>query len=161
VSFADRRPRQNRAAVGELTAAQLLRLPVRLHGVELGRPVDLILDRGRRRVLGFDVRCGDGERRFVPFSVATPTATELVIRTPLVILERAELAFYTERGSTFAALRRSGVARGGRTVGELDDLVVAPDGRVTCVVVSTARGRETLDPAGLELGASRTVRAAS
>lgn len=42
-----------------LSADELLRLPVRLHGIRLGRPVDLILDTGSMRALGLDVRCGD------------------------------------------------------------------------------------------------------
>ena len=33
----------------ELTGDELLALPVRLHGVQLGRPVDLLLDRDTLR----------------------------------------------------------------------------------------------------------------
>jgi hypothetical protein len=45
----------------ELSGDALLALPVRLHGIQLGRPVDLLLDREAVRVVGLDVRCGDEE----------------------------------------------------------------------------------------------------
>ena len=51
-------------------AAELLSLPVRLHGIQLGRPVDALLDARVDRVLGFEVLCGDGAHRFLPFAVA-------------------------------------------------------------------------------------------
>ena len=47
----------------ELSAEQLLRLPVRLSGMDIGYAVDLILDPGQRRALGLDVLCRDGVER--------------------------------------------------------------------------------------------------
>ncbi len=128
-----------------VSAERLLRLPVRVRGIELGRPVDLVLDREHTRVLGFEVLCGDGERRFLPLAVATVRESELEVRSSLALLEAAELAFYTKRGSTFAALRGSGVLRARRPAGELTDLTLAVDGTIASVVVTTPDGREELD----------------
>ncbi len=128
-----------------VSADRLLRLPVRVRGIELGRPVDLVLDREHTRVLGFEVLCGDEERRFLPLAVATVREGELEVRSSLALREAAELAFYTKRGSTFAALRGSGVLRARRPAGELTDLTLAVDGTIASVVVTTPDGREELD----------------
>ena len=39
-------------------------------GIELGRVVDVILDEAGERPVGFDVLCGDGSHRFLPFPTA-------------------------------------------------------------------------------------------
>ncbi len=88
-----------------LTGEQLLRRPVRVRGIQLGRAVDMILDAGAHRVLGFDVLCGDGEHRFLPISAAEAQPGEITVRSSLTLLDRAELAFYRERGTTLSALR--------------------------------------------------------
>ena len=49
----------------EITGDELLALPVRLHGIQLGRPVDLLLDRDAQRIVGLDVLCGDEVHRFL------------------------------------------------------------------------------------------------
>ena len=77
-------------------AAELLTLPVRVRGIDVGRPIDLIVDREGSRVLGFDVLCGDQARRFLPFAVATVRDDEIEIFTPLVLLEFAQVGFYRE-----------------------------------------------------------------
>ena len=128
-----------------VAASALLRLPVRLHGIELGRPVDLILDRDRRRALGLELLCGDAERRFLPLAAAKLRDDGIEIRSPLVMLERAELAFYTERGSTLAALRGSTIMRRGENLGALVDLEVAEDGTIERLVLETQAGRTAVD----------------
>jgi hypothetical protein len=146
-----------------VSAERLLRLPVRVHGIELGRPVDLVLDRAHTRALGFEVLCGDDERRFLPLAVATVRESELEVRSSLALLDPAELAFYTKRGSTFAALRRRGVVRRRKLLGELVDLTLATDGTIASLVVSTADGSEELDYGGdvALVAAGTNVRAAS
>lgn len=141
---------------------RLLRLPVRVHGIELGRPVDLVLDREHTRALGLEVLCGDEERRFLPLAVATVRERELEIRSPLGLLDEAELAFYTKRGSTFAALRGCGVMRARTLLGELADLTLAPDGTIAAVVMTTPGGSEEVDYGDVALvAAGSKVRAAS
>lgn len=145
-----------------VSAVRLLRLPVRVRGIELGRPVDLVLDREHTRALGLEVLCGDEERRFLPLAVATVRERELEIRSSLGLLDEAELAFYTKRGSTFAALRGCGVTRGQTLLGELADLTLAPDGTIAAVVVTTPDGSEEVDYVDVALVAAGTnVRAAS
>lgn len=146
-----------------VSAERLLRLPVRVRGIELGRPVDLVLDREHTRALGFEVLCGDEERRFLPLAVATVRESELEIRSSLGLLEEAELAFYTKRGSTFGALRGCGVVRARSLLGELVDLTLAADGTIASLVVATPDGCEELDY-GTDIAlvaAGTNVRAAS
>jgi hypothetical protein len=128
-----------------ISVEHILRLPVRLRGIHLGRPVDLVLDKERRRALGFEVQCGDEEHRFLPFAVVSIRDDEIELPSPLVLLEAAELAFYTKRGSTFRAIVGSDVVRGREFLGELEDLRVEPDGGASTVVVATEHGSEALD----------------
>ncbi len=146
-----------------VSAERLLRLPVRVRGIELGRPVDLVLDREHTRALGFEVLCGDEERRFLPLAVATVRESELELQSALGLLDEAELAFYTKRGSTFAALRGCGVVRRRTLLGELVDLTLAGDGTIASLVVATPDGCEELDYAAdvALVPAGTNVRAAS
>jgi hypothetical protein len=115
--------------------AELLELPVRLHGIQLGRPADLLLDRDDPRVLGFDVLCGDGVHRFLPFATATITPEQIAIRSPFVLLEEGELAFYRARTDSLAELRGTPVAVDGSTGGTLADVVVGASGVIVEVVL--------------------------
>jgi hypothetical protein len=154
--------RQN-GRVGWVSGDDVLRLPVRLRGIELGRPVDLIFDRDAHRVLGVEVLCGDDERRFLPFAVATVRTDELEVRSALVLLEEAQLAFYTSAGRTLRSLRGATVVRRGILLGTLQDVAVDDEGAITSVLVATADGPRTLDYApDVELVQPRPqVRAAS
>jgi hypothetical protein len=134
---------------------------VRLHGIQLGQPVDVVLDRDHRRALGFEVHCGDDERRFLPFSVASISRETLSISSSLLLLDRSELRFYTDRGATFGSLRQTPVELDGRPLGVLEDLRLTEDGVVTTLVVRTAKGRaEVPYDDRITLGAAR-VRVAS
>ena len=96
---------------------ELLSLPVRVRGIKVGRPVDLIVDRERRRALGFDVLCGDDARRFLPFAVAAVREDEIEIFTPLVLLELGQVGFYREEAEWMREQN-----------GELRELAVGEDG---------------------------------
>ena len=89
----------------ELTGAELLALPVRLHGIQLGRPVDLLLDRDTLRTVGLDVLCGDEVHRFLPLPTASVSDDEIAILSPLVLLEEDELHFYRSKTFALSALR--------------------------------------------------------
>lgn len=140
VEFAALGPGENAAEVAGISVGALLRAPVRLHGIQMGWPVDVIFDRERRRALGVEVHCGDDERRFLPFAVASFSDDALVIPSSLVLLDPGELRFYTERGATFAALRGVSVERAGRSIGALQDLQLDISGWITELVVKTASG---------------------
>lgn len=79
-------------------AGELLRKPVRLRGIKLGETVDLIVDRGRTRVLGFDVLCGDDVHRFLPFTAASVAGGGVQVESTLTLLDPAERTFYRSNG---------------------------------------------------------------
>jgi uncharacterized protein YrrD len=127
-------------------AEELLHLPVRLHGIQLGRPVDLILDLDADRAIGLDVLCGDDVHRFLPFAVVTVGDDELVVRSALTLLEEAELAFYRDRASALSTLRGSTLARDGAAVGRLRDVVVGSGGAIEAVLVEDGGTVRRLEP---------------
>ena len=97
----------------ERTGDELLALPVRLHGIQLGRPVDLLLDRDAQRIVGLDVLCGDEVHRFLPLPTAAVGRGEIRILSPLVLLEQRELDFYRSRTLALSRLRDRVVERTG------------------------------------------------
>jgi len=123
----------------ELTGAKLLALPVRLHGIQLGRPVDLLLDRETLRTVGLDVLCGDEVHRFLPLLTATVSDDEIAILSPLVLLEEDELHFYRSKTFALSTLRGRSVQRKGRDLGALGDVVIDPAGELVAVVVAGQR----------------------
>src|SRR5919198_4649595 len=103
--------------VAELTGTELLSRPVRLHGLDLGRPVDILLDREALRAVGLDVLCRDEVHRFLPLPTAAVGADALTIHSPLVILEEDELDFYRSRAFELSVLRGRDVTRDDVTLG--------------------------------------------
>jgi hypothetical protein len=86
-------------------AGSLLGLPVRLNGIELGRPVDLILDQEGRQAVGLEVRCGDGGRRFLPLKTVHVHDDHISVNSVFALLNAGELRFYRERGVSLQRLR--------------------------------------------------------
>jgi uncharacterized protein YrrD len=129
-------PGEDATEVDELSGDALLALPVRLHGIELGRPVDVLLDREALRVVGVDVLCGDGVHRFLPLPTAAIADGALTIHSPLVLLEEDQLAFYRSRSFTRASMKRNIVMRKGRELGAIRDVIFGRDGRLLAVVIA-------------------------
>jgi PRC-barrel domain len=77
---------------------ELLNKRVLTGGIELGRVVDVILDEAGDRPLGLDVRCKDGENRFLPLATVDLDNGDVVVDSPLVLLEPEQLDFYRARG---------------------------------------------------------------
>jgi uncharacterized protein YrrD len=125
--------------VRERTGDELLGLPVRLHGIQLGRPVDLLLDPEARRAVGLDLLCGDEVHRFLPLPTAAVDRDEIRILSPFVLLEQHEVDFYRSRTLALAGLRGRPVERNGRKLGALQDVVVAEDGRLVAAIVEGKR----------------------
>ena len=128
--------------MGSLSAAASLQLPVKLHGIQLGRPVDILLDLETWHVLGFVVRCGDESQRFLPYAASQPSATEIAIGSALLLLEDA--GFYEERGVSFRSLL-GGEVQGGALrdltldrAGAVTELEIAVDGQVVRVPAAGA-----------------------
>ena len=137
-----------------IAADRLLRLPVRLHRIQLGRPVDLLLDAGARRVIGLDVLCGDEVHRFLPLAAADVEDEQIAVRSALMLLDELELAFYRTKGLTLRALRGAAVRSRSETVGVLRDLELGADGAVARLLLADASGERWVDVDGLRLGGS-------
>ncbi|HET8607634.1 MAG TPA: hypothetical protein VFL66_11490 [Gaiellaceae bacterium] len=127
-------------------AEELLRLPVRLHGIQLGRPADLIVDLAAERALGLDVLCGDEVHRFLPLAAATVGEDEITVGSALTLLEEAELAFYRARAATLSELRGIELVHDGAPAGRLRDVVVAAAGTLAAVVVEEDGELRRLEP---------------
>jgi hypothetical protein len=125
-----RRGTWDNRAVGVRPADELLRLPVRLHGIQLGRPIDVLLDGDAQRVLGLDVLCGDEVHRFLPLAAAEVGDEEITVRSALLLLDDVELAFYRTQGRTLRGLRGTDVELDRDEIGRLRDLEVGTDGSV-------------------------------
>jgi hypothetical protein len=128
---------------------QLLQLPVRLHGIPLGHPVDLLLHRAEWRVLGFVVLCGDESERFLVFAAADLGSDEIAVPSALPLLE--DVDFYRDRSRSFRALLGHSAASEGAEAGELRDLLLAPDGRVAAIVVERDEVLDDVEPGGTRI----------
>ena len=122
--------------MGSQSVASALQLPVRLRGIQLGRPVDLLVDVDAWNVLGFVVRCGDESRRFLPLAACQMLDGEIAVGSALMLLEDA--GFYEQRGVSLRSLLGTELA-GGR----LRDLCLAPGGHVLELVVERDGERVT------------------
>jgi hypothetical protein len=110
-----------------LSVERMLRLAVRLHGIHLGRPVDVLHDPADWHAVGFVILCGDGSERFLPYAAARPGEDGIAVRSALVLL--AEVAFYRARTVSFRGLLGTEVGDGA-----LRDLLLERDGTVAAVV---------------------------
>ena len=89
----------------DFAVTSLLALPVRLHGIQLGRPVDVLVDEFGERVVGLEVLCGDGRRRFLPFAVAQIGPDEITVESALMLLDERDLDYYRARTRRLADTR--------------------------------------------------------
>jgi hypothetical protein len=71
-----------------------------MKGVQVGRVIDVILERENNGVIGFEVRCEDGRHRFLPRAAATSDGAVIEIDSPLALLDDDQLDFYRQRGVT-------------------------------------------------------------
>ncbi len=85
-----------------VTMATLLSLPVRVRGIQLGRPLAALLDESGERLVGLELLCGDGSHRFLPYSVVQVREREIAVESALVLLDERHLAFYRERARGLA-----------------------------------------------------------
>jgi hypothetical protein len=141
------------ARMGSRSATALLQLPVQLHGIRLGRTVDLLLDSAEWRALGFVVRCGDESSRFLVFAAADRREDSLEVPSALLLLE--DVAFYRDRSRSLRGMRGGVVVRGGRELGELRDLRLAADGTVDALVVGDDEATREARPAGASVESVR------
>jgi hypothetical protein len=120
-----------------LSAEELLRFPVRLDGIDLGRAVDLIVDPLQNRALGLDVLCRDEVHRFLPLAAADVREHEIYVTSPFALMDRDGLEFYRGRASSLRQLKGMHVTRAGRNLGSIRDVVVARSGDLEAFVVDS------------------------
>jgi hypothetical protein len=85
-------------------ASELLSLPVRMNGIELGKPVDALLDRNADRLLGLELVCGDGAHRFLPLPVARVRRDEIAISSALALIDERDLDYYRRNSRRLSEL---------------------------------------------------------
>ena len=128
--------------MGSYSAAAALQLPVQLRGIQLARPIDLLLDVDSWRAIGFVVRCGDESVRFLPYGAAQPSAEEIAVQSALMLLE--DVAFYEQRGVSYRSLLDAEV----EGQGVLRDVILGGGGRVEALEVERGGMRRLVAPAG-------------
>ena len=88
-----------------MRGVELLNKRVVTSGIELGRVVDVILDETADRAIGMDVRCRDGVHRYLPIATVDLVGEDVVVASPLVLLERDQLDFYRANGRALRSPR--------------------------------------------------------
>jgi hypothetical protein len=73
-----------------------------MHGIQLGVPVEALLDTSADRLLGFEILCGDGARRFLPFAVAQVRADEIAVESALMLIEERDIEYYRRNSRQLA-----------------------------------------------------------
>jgi hypothetical protein len=139
--------------MGSLSAVALLRLPVRVHGIQLGQPTDLLLDVESWQALGFVVRCGDDSVRFLPWAASQPSMEEIAVGSALMLLE--DVAFYATRSTSFRSLGGGEVPLGG----VLRDVLIGDAGVVTELEIERDGELRRLPPAGTRVRPTRATAA--
>jgi uncharacterized protein YrrD len=115
---------------GGLRASAVETRPVCFADIQLGVVVDILLDDSLQRVLGFDVLCGDRAHRYLPLPACEVREDALIVPSALVLMAQ-ELDFYRQRARALTAIRGFPVRRGDRQLGTVIDLVFAPGGQLT------------------------------
>jgi hypothetical protein len=132
-----------------LTGEELLERPVRLRGIQLGRPVDVLLHPSEPHALGLDVLCGDERHRFLPLSAAEVRDDHVEAASSLVLLDLRPDSFYRLRARPLSALRGTRVD----DQYQLQDVVLGPDWRIVELVLE---GGERVPLDGLVLPGLRS-----
>ena len=139
--------------MGSLSAAAALRLPVNLHGIQLGQPTDLLLDVESWQVLGFVVHCGDDSVRFLPWPASQPSTDEIAVGSALMLLE--DVAFYEKRSASLRSLIGGELPPGG----VLRDVLIGDSGAITELEVERDGELRRQSPAGARVRPKRATAA--
>jgi len=139
--------------MSSLSAAAALQLPVRLHGIQLGRPVDLLLETDGWHALGFVVHCGDEAPRFLPYAASQPSEEEIAVGSALMLLE--DVSFYRQRGASLRSLLGGDVEHAGMRVGVLRDVMLTRGGAVSELEVDRDGTLVRIPAAGSRIASAR------
>lgn len=143
--------------MGLLSIAGMVGCPVRLHGILLGRPTDVVLDADCRRVLGFVVESGDDAPRFLPFAASQPADDVIAVGSALMLLD--DVGFYLKRGSSFRSLVGTEIEGERAPVGTLTDMRVDTTGAVIELEVESDGGRHRISASGARFAPSAATAA--
>jgi sporulation protein YlmC with PRC-barrel domain len=127
-----------------LSAEELLQFPVRLDSIDVGRAVDLIVDPVQKRALGLDVLCRDDVHRFLPLAAAEVRESEIRLTSPFALVDDDGFEFYRGRASSLRQLKGMQVARQGRDLGSIRDVVISPSGEIEAFVVAAGEDEVTV-----------------
>lgn len=130
--------------VASLPAEQLLRFPVRFDGMDIGRAVDLIIDPGQARAVGVDVLCRDDVHRFLPLAAAEVDGEEIRLGSAFALMDDTGFEFYRGRTSSLRTLKGTQVARAGKELGALRDVVVSSAGAIEAFIVQSPDGARSI-----------------
>jgi hypothetical protein len=108
---------------------------VRVHGIQVGHAVDLLLHPTEPQALGLDVLCRDDRHRFLPLSAATVHEDHVQAASPLVLLDLRPDSFYRREARALADLRGAPLA-GGRS---LQEVVLGPSWAIVELVLDGER----------------------
>jgi hypothetical protein len=122
--------------VTPLTGDELLRLPVKVRGIKVGRVVDVLLHPTEPRALGADVLCGDDRHRFLPFPAARVEGEAFELTSPLVLLDLRDDSFYRLEARALSELR--GIPLDGGS--PLQDVIVGPGWAIEELVLGGPEG---------------------
>lgn len=75
-----------------------------MRGIRLGEVESVLLAAAADRILGFDVMCGDGSHRFLPFPTARLADAGVEVDSALTLLDPNELEFYRSEGRSLASV---------------------------------------------------------
>ena len=86
---------------------EVLEHVVLVNGLQVGRVIDVIFEPEHESVVGFEVRCEDGQHRFLPKAAANRNGSAIEVGSPFALLDTDQLDFYRERGLTLRTRRRA------------------------------------------------------
>ena len=95
-----------------------------VRGIRLGEVQSVLLAAAGPRIVGFDVLCGDGLNRFLPFAIARLGAAGIELDSALTLLDHSEIDFYRANGRSLAK------------VPELAEARIEPDGELVVPLTS-------------------------
>lgn len=130
-----------------LTGDELLRLPVKVRGIQVGRVVDVLLHPTEPRALGADVLCGDDRHRYLPFLAARVERGAFELTSPLVLLDLRSDSFYRVEARALSELRGAPLAGGS----PLQDIVLDRDWGIVELVLGERDGPRRVPLDGLVL----------
>ena len=139
--------------MASLSASSSLRLPVQLHGIQLGQPTDLLLDVESWQALGFVVHCRDESIRFLPWAASQRSPDAIAVGSALMLLE--DVAFYAKRSTSFRSLVGGELPLGG----VLRDVLIGDAGAVSELEIERDGDVRRLPPTGTRVRPKRATAA--